>query len=192
MDTKKEVARRDLLRSLALLSGTALVLQPRAVRAQSGRMVLLNGTQVNYGPGTDVNVFGWAAQTSKGWIGRVIDLAITPARRDYTLFAGWVGPTATFVVPKGMRAINGGMSPDGVRAGSVCASDITDCSVVGSIVKLTGKITEAENPVLFREGNAITLEGNKDTGEMTYLIEGTLERGSRMHPAHLKGVILVI
>jgi hypothetical protein len=169
-----------------------LLLRPEVVAAQPTKIILFNGTQKNYGPETDVGIFGWAAQTSQGWIGRLIDLAITPARRDFTMFAGWVGPTATFVVPKGMRAINGGTSPDGVRAGSVCAADITDASITGSTVKLTGKLTEAENPVLFKEGNAISLEGNKDTGEMTYLIEGTLERGSRMHPAYPKGVIIVV
>jgi len=165
-----EATRRDLLRSLAILPVTALLLQPGIAAGQApSRIVVFNGVQVNYLPGVDVHVFGWAAETSQGWIGRVLDGAVAIAMRDFPGFAAGT----MMVVPKGMaNTINGHMDKDGVRGSSICWADVIGGSVMGSTVKLTGKLTHSDNPMIYKVGDPTNLEGNKDTGEFTYTLHG--------------------
>jgi len=164
-----EATRRTLLQSLAALPVTALLLRPRDAAAQAGKMILFNGVLANFAPGIDVHVFGWAAETPGGWIGRAVDAGVATAVRDFPGTAAGV----TMVVPKGMaNTINGHTDKDGVRASTVCFADITGGSVMGSTVKLTGKLTHAENGMIFKLGDPVSLEGSKDSNEFTYTIRG--------------------
>lgn len=99
----------------------------------------------------------------------MVDSGVATAMRDFPGFAAGV----TMVVPKGMaNTVNGHMDKDGVRAASVCLSDITDVSVMASTVKVTAKLTHAENPMIFKLGDPVGIEGNKDAGEFTFTIRG--------------------
>jgi len=101
--------------------------------------------------------------------GRAVDAGVATAVRDFPGTAAGV----TMVVPKGMaNTINGHTDKDGVRASTVCFADITGGSVMGSTVKLTGKLTHAENGMIFKLGDPVSLEGSKDSNEFTYTIRG--------------------
>ena len=72
------------------------------------------------------------------------------AKRD---FADTAAGT-TRIVPKGVaNTINGYTDKDGVRATGVWFEEITDGSFEGAIVKLKGKLTHAENSVIFKLGD---------------------------------------
>lgn len=180
---RNEATRRDVLRSLAALPVTALLLRPGVATAQASKIIVFNGVQPRP-EGVSGLVFGWAAETPQGWIGRVVDAASATATRDFPGFAAGV----TMIVPTGMaNTINGHTDKDGVRYSGVCFSDVTGGSVMGSTVKVTGKLTHAENPVIFKLGDPISIEGNKDTGEFTFTIRGA---GKDNVMKGYKGVIL--
>lgn len=183
---KTQTTRREALRSLAALPVMAMFLRPGEAAAQASKIVLFNGVRTDFAPGVHVHVFGWAAETARGWIGRVVDAGVATAMRDYPGFAAG----ATMVVPKGMAdTINGHMDKDGVRGSSVCFSDVTGASIMGSTVKLTGKLTHSENPMIFKHGDPISVEGSKDTGEFTFTIRGA---GKDNVIQGFKGQILVV
>lgn len=181
MDAKTST-RRHALQALAAAPMAALLLRPSLAAAQATKIVAFHGTTaIN---GITVHAFGWAAQTPDGWIGEVVDAASSVAMRD---FAGTATGT-TKIVPKGMaNTINGHTDKDGVRATSVCFEEVTEGSIEGSTVTLKGKLTHAENPVIFRNGDPMTLEGNADTGEFTYTLHG----GGKDNVFKMKGRILV-
>ncbi len=109
-----KATRRGLLRFFAALPVTAWLLRPDVAAAQASRMVVFNGVQANApAEGPAAHVWGWAAETPQGWIGRVVDAQVATARRDYPGFAAGV----TMVTPKGTsNTINGTMDNDGIRA----------------------------------------------------------------------------
>jgi hypothetical protein len=82
---------------------------------------------------------------------------------------------------------NGHTDKDGVRATGVCFERVTDGSIDGPMVKLTGVLTHAENPVIFKVGDPMTLEGNAETGEFTYTLRG----GGKDNVFKMKGTILL-
>ena len=179
-----DATRRSMLLALAALPAGAMLLRPNAAAAQANKFIVFNGMTTFEGPGIDVLVFGWAAQTAEGWIGYTVDGGASVAKRD---FVGTAAGT-TRIVPKGMaNTINGYTDKDGVRATSVRFEGITDGSVEGPIVKLKGKLIYAENPVIFKLGDPMTLEGNADTGEFTYTLRG----GGKDNVLEMKGIILV-
>lgn len=182
--TAIDTTRRNALLALAAIPAGAMLLGPAMAAPKASRLVVFNGKTTFAGPGIDVVVFGWAAQTADGWIGQVVDAASSVAKRD---FAG-TATGITRIVPKGMaNTINGHTDKDGVRATSVCFEEIIDGSVDGPIVKLKGRLTHAENPVIFRIGDAMTLDGNAKTGEFTYSLHG----GGKANVFEMKGVILL-
>lgn len=165
----KDATRRALLWSLGALPAAALLLRPGAAAGQARNQVLFGGVRVNFAPGIDVHVFGWATQTPQGWTGHISDGAVATAMRDFPGTAAGV----TMVVPKGMaNTINGHMDKDGVRGASVCWPEVTGVTLTGSSIKITGKLTHAENPMIFKLGDPVSLDGNKDTGEFTFTIRG--------------------
>ena len=179
-----DTTRRNMLVALAALPAGAMLLRPNAAAAAASKFIVFNGVKTFEGPGIDVRVFGWAAQTAEGWTGFTVDAPVSVAKRD---FAGTAAGT-TQITPKGMaNTINGHTDKDGVRATGVCFQEITDGSVEGSIVKLKGKLTHAENPIIFKLGDPMTLEGNADTGEFTYSLRG----GGKDNVFKMKGMILV-
>lgn len=181
---KHQPTRREVLRSLAVLPATALLLRPGGAVAQASKIVVFNGVAPTPTPGVDLHYFGWAAETPQGWIGRITDGPVSVAMRDFARFAA--GMTA--VVPKGMaNTINGHMDKDGVPAAGVCFADITGGSVMGSTIKFTGKLTDTEHPVLNRPGDPVSMDGNKDKGDLTYTIRG----GGRDIIYKGKGLILM-
>ena len=176
--------RRTLLQSLAGLPAAALLIRPAAAATQAKQMLVFNGVLVDAAPGIDVHVFGWAAETPEGWVGRVVDAGVAEAVADFPGAAA--GTTQT--VPKGTAdVINGYTDKDGVRAASVCFEEVTGGSVEGSTVRLEGRLTHAENPVIFKPGDAMRLEGDAATGEMTYILHGN----GKDNVFKLKGVLLV-
>ncbi len=176
--------RREMLLAAAALPAGAALLSPSAAVAGVHRLIVFNGGITFEGPGIDVVVFGWAAQTAEGWTGRVVDAGVSTAKRD---FVGTAAGT-TQVVPKGMaNTINGYTDKDGVRATGVCFEEVTDGSIDGPIVKLKGRLTHAENPVIFKLGDPMTLEGNADTGEFTYSLRG----GGKDNVFKMKGTIIL-
>ncbi len=180
----EDATRRNMLRALALLPAGGLLLRPSGSAAAANKIIVFDIATRFEGPGIDLRVFGWAAQTPDGWTGQTVDAGISIATRD---FAGTAAGT-TRIVPKGMsNTINGWTDKDGVRASSVCFEEVTDGSVEGPIVKLKGKITSAENPIIFRIGDPMTFEGNADTGEATYMLHG----GGKDNVFKMKGMILV-
>lgn len=180
-----DTTRRNMLLACAALPVGALLLRSNVARAQAKKVILFDGVKTFEGPGIDVRVFGWAVQTAEGWIGQTVDAGISVAKRD---FVGYAAGT-TRVIPKGMAGtINGYTDKDGVRATSVCFEEIVDGSVEGPVVKLRGRLTHAENPVIFKVGDPMSLEGNADTGEFTYNLRG----GGKDNVFDLKGTILVI
>ncbi len=94
----------------------------------------------------------------------------------------------TAVVPKGMSGtINGHMNKDGVRGTSVCFEEVTGASVSGSKVVIEGKLIAAENPMIFKHGDAMRMEGDASTGEFKYTLRG----GGKDNSFDMKGVILI-
>jgi hypothetical protein len=94
----------------------------------------------------------------------------------------------TAVVPKGMSGtINGHMNKDGVRGTSVCFEEVTGASVSGSKVVIEGKLIAAENPMIFKHGDAMRMEGDASTGEFKYTLRG----GGKDNIFDMKGVILI-
>lgn len=175
--------RRKALQALAAVPMASLLLRPSVVAAaQATKVVAFYGTTaIN---GITVHAFGWAAQTPEGWVGQVVDAASSVAMRD---FAG-TATGITEIVPKGMaNTINGHTDKDGVRASSVCFEEVTNGSVEGSKVRLEGKLTHAENPVIFKIGDPMTMEGDADTGELTYTLRG----GGKDNVFKMKGAIFV-
>ncbi|MFQ5932470.1 MAG: hypothetical protein ACE5MM_08690 [Nitrospiraceae bacterium] len=178
-----EATRRDLLKSLATLPVAALLLPSGSAAAQARKIVVFKGVQANRRPGMDAHVFGWAAETPQGWTGWVVDGAVSTAMRDFPGAA-----TGTMrVVPKGTpNTINGIMNKDGIRGSTVCFEEVTSGSVMGSIVKLRGELRYAENPMIFKRGDPMTVEGNLETGEFTYTLRG----GGKDNVFKMKGQIL--
>jgi hypothetical protein len=182
--TSAGTTRREILLAAAALPAGAALLSPGAAVAGAHKLIVFNGVYSIAGPGIDVLVFGWAAQTADGWTGSVVDAPASEAKRD---FVGTATGT-TRVVPKGMaNTINGHTDKDGVRATGVCFERVTDGSIDGPMVKLTGVLTHAENPVIFKIGDPMTLEGNAETGEFTYTLRG----GGKDNVFKMKGTILL-
>lgn len=182
--TSGKTTRREMLLAAAALPVGAALLSPDAAVAGVHRLIVFNGVQTFEGTGIYLVVFGWAAQTADGWTGRVVDGGVSEAKRD---FAGTAAGT-TRIVPKGMaNTINGYTDKDGVRATGVCFEEVTDGSIDGPIVKLKGRLTHAENPVIFKLGDPMTLEGNAETGEFTYSLRG----GGKDNVFKMKGTILL-
>lgn len=181
---RTQAMRRTLLQSLAALPAAALTVRPAFAATEASRVVVFNGVAEAAAPGVDVHVFGWAAETPQGWIGRTIDAGVGEAATD--LPGAAAGMTAA--VPKGTpNTINGHVTKDGVRGTSVCFEDVTEGSIEGSSVKLQGKLTHAENPVIFKMGDPMSLEGDAETGEFTYTLRG----GGKDNVFKMKGVIII-
>jgi len=183
----REALRRDLLRSFAALPVMALLSRPAVGAAQASRVVVFQGVQPNihHMPGADFHLFGWAAETPQGWVGRVVDATVAPAMGDFPGFAA----ETVMVVPKGTpNTINGHVSKDGVRGSSVCFAEITGGAVAGAVVKLAGKLTVADNPVIHKPGDPVSLEANRETGEINYLIRAA----GRDRPHRARGQILIV
>lgn len=129
------------------------------------------------------HVFGWAAETPEGWIGRVMTAHVAVATRDLPGFA----EGATAVVRRGTaNTVNGYTGGDGVRASTVCLASITKGDVAGSVVKLTGELTQTENPVVFKPGAPIWIEGSVGAGEFTF----TIRAAGRDREVRCTGLIL--
>ena len=177
-------SRRTLLASLAALPLTVALGRQNVAMAAPNKMVVFSGVAVNFAEGIDIHVFGWAAETAEGWVGRVVDSALGVAMHDLAGNAAGV----TKIVPKGMaNTINNWRDPDGVRGASVCFEDVTEGSVEGSRFALKGKLTHAENPIIFRTGDPMSLEGDASTGEFTYTLRG--DGKDQVIP--MKGMILI-
>ena len=176
--------RRRLLQSLAALPAAALVLRPQMAFAAATKIITFNGSKFVAGGKIEVVAFGWAAETADGWTGIVVDAGIANAMRDMVGTA--TGMTA--VVPKGMSGtINGHMNKDGVRGTSVCFEEVTGASISGSKVVIEGKLIAAENPMIFKHGDAMRVEGDASTGEYKYTLRG----GGKDNSFDMKGVILI-
>lgn len=178
------INRRLLLQSLAALPAAALLTQSDLAQAATGKMIVFNGTTLIADGKIEVRVFGWAAETPNGWTGIVVDAGIANAMRDMVGFATGV----TAVVPKGMSGtINGFIDKDGVRGTSVCFEEVTSASIAGSKVRIEGKLIAAENPVIFKPGDPMTMEGDASTGEFLYTLRG----GGKDNKFNMKGIILI-
>ncbi len=176
--------RRRLLQSLAVLPAAALVMGPQTAMAAARKIITFDGNIVVAGGKIEIRVFGWAAKTADGWTGIVVDAGIANAMRDMVGTA--TGMTA--VVPKGMSGtINGHMNKDGVRGTSVCFEEVTSASISGSKVVIEGKLVAAENPMIFKHGDLMRLEGDARTGEFKYTLRG----GGKDNSFDMKGVILI-
>jgi len=176
--------RRRLLQSLAAVPAAALVLRPQMASAAATKIITFNGSIFVAGGKIEVVAFGWAAETADGWTGIVVDAGIANAMRDMVGTA--TGMTA--VVPKGMSGtINGHMNKDGVRGTSVCFEEVIGASVSGSKVVIEGKLIAAENPMIFKHGDAMRMEGDASTGEFKYTLRG----GGKDNIFDMKGVILI-
>ena len=181
---KDITSRRLLLQSLAVLPVTALALGPGTTLAATRRMIAFQGSVFVAGGKIEIRTFGWAAETDKGWTGSVVDAGISNAMRDMAGTA--TGMTA--VVPKGMSGtINGHMDKDGVRGSSVCFEEVTGASISGSKFTIEGKLVAAENPVIFKPGDAMRVEGDASTGEYVYTLHG----GGKDNVFNMKGVIVI-
>ena len=94
----------------------------------------------------------------------------------------------TAVVPKGTPGtINGHMTKDGVRGTSVCFEEVTGASISGSKFTIEGVLVVAENPVIFKPGDAMRVEGDASTGSYTYMLHG----GGKDNTFDMKGVVLI-
>lgn len=82
----KGIGRRQLLRSLAALPLSAAFFGPREAKAETRKIVVFTGIEPPRG-GIYNHVFGWAAETPEGWIGRVFFAHIAVAERDLPGFA---------------------------------------------------------------------------------------------------------
>ena len=176
--------RRQLLQSLATLPAAALVMAPQTAMAAATKIITFNGSIFVAGGKVEVRAFGWAAETADGWTGIAVDAGIADAMRDMVGTA--TGMTA--VVPKGMSGtINGHMNTDGVRGTSVCFEEVTSASISGSKVVIEGKLVAAENPMIFKHGDAMRVEGDASTGEFKYMLHG----GGKDNFFDMKGVVLI-
>ena len=165
------------------LPAAALVLRPQTAFAAATKIITFNGSVLVAGGKVEVRAFGWAAETADGWTGIAVDAGIANAMRDMVGTAAG----ATAVVPKGMSGtINGHMNKDGVRGTSVCFEEVTEASISGSKVSIQGKLIVAENPMIFKPGDPMTVEGDANTGEFTYTLRG----GGKDNVFDMKGVIL--
>ncbi len=176
--------RRRMLQSLAALPAAAMVLRPQMAAAAATKIITFNGSVFVAGGKIEIRAFGWAAETADGWTGIVVDAGIANAMRDM------VGTAAgmTAVVPKGMSGtINGHMNKDGVRGTSVCFEEVTGASITGSKVVIEGKLISAENPMIFKHGDALRVEGDASTGEFKYMLHG----GGKDNFFDMKGVVLI-
>ena len=176
--------RRRLLQSLAALPAAAWALGPQMAVAATGKTIVFDGSVLLADGKIELRVFGWAVETADGWTGITVDAGIANATRDM------VGTAAgmTAVVPKGMSGtINGYTNKDGVRATGVCFEEVTGVSISGSKVTIEGKLVAAENPIIFKHGDAMRLEGDASTGEFKYSLRG----GGKDNSFDLKGVILI-
>ncbi len=177
--------RRLLLQSLAVLPAAALVLRPDTARAAASKVIVFKGGVFVAGGKIEVQTFGWAAETEDGWTGYVVDAGIANAMRDMVGTATGV----TAVVPKGMSGtINGHMDKDGVRGASVCFEEVTGATISGTKVTIEGKLVAAENPVIFKPGDPMRMEGDASTGEYVYTLRG----GGKDNVFKIKGVILIV
>ena len=177
-------SRRLLLRSFAALPAAALVIRPQTAFAAATKIITFNGSTLVAGGKVEVRAFGWAAETDAGWTGIVVDAGTANAMRDM------VGTAAgmTAVVPKGMSGtINGHMNTDGVRGTSVCFEEVTGASISGSKITIDGKLIAAENPIIFKHGDPMKVEGDASTGEFRYTLHG----GGKDNVFDMKGVILI-
>ena len=182
--TKDVTNRRQLLKSLAVLPAAALVLQPGVALAATKRMIVFKGGVFVAGGKIEIQTFGWAAETEDGWTGSVVDAGVANAMRD--MVGAAAGMTA--VVPKGMSGtINGHMTKDGVRGTSVCFEEVTGASISGTKFTIEGVLVAAENPVIFKPGDAMRVEGDASTGEYTYMLHG----GGKDNTFDMKGVVLI-
>jgi hypothetical protein len=176
--------RRLLLQSLVALPAAALALKPQTALAAATRIITFNGSVLVAGGKVEVRAFGWAAETEAGWTGIVVDAGTANAMRDMVGTA--TGMTA--VVPKGMSGtINGHMNTDGVRGTSVCFEEVTGASISGSKVTIEGKLFAAENPMIFKHGDPMRMEGDASTGEFKYTLHG----GGKDNVFDMKGVVLI-
>ncbi len=176
--------RRLFLQSLVALPAAALLARPGLAQAATGKIIVFNGSEMRAGGKIEVRVFGWAAETAAGWTGMVIDGVISDAMRDMVGTATGV----TAVVPKGMSGtINGVMDKDGVRATTICFEEVTKASITGSKVRIEGKLIAAENPVIFKPGDPMRMEGDASTGEFTYTLRG----GGKDNKFNMKGIVLI-
>ncbi len=176
--------RRRVLQSLAALPAAALVMGPQTAMAAAGKIITFNGGIMVAGGKIEVVAFGWAAKTADGWTGIVVDAGIANAMRD--MVGAAAGMTA--VVPKGMSGtINGHMNKDGVRGTSVCFEEVTSASISGTKVVIEGKLTAAENPMIFKHGDAMRMEGDASTGAFKYSLRG----GGKDNSFDMKGVVLI-
>jgi hypothetical protein len=182
--SKDVTSRRLLLKSLAVLPVTALALGPGTALAATRKMIVFQGSAFVAGGKIEIRTFGWAAETDKGWTGSVVDAGIADAMRD--MVGAAAGMTA--VVPKGMSGtINGHMTKDGVRGTSVCFEEVTAATVSGSKFTIEGKLVSAENPVIFKPGDPMRVEGDASTGEYTYTLKG----GGKDNVFDMKGVVVI-
>ena len=91
-------------------------------------------------------------------------------------------------VPKGMSGtINGFMNKDSVRGTSVCFEEVTGATISGSKFTIDGKLIAAENPVIFKPGDPMRMEGDASTGEFNYSLRG----GGKDNSFDMKGVVLI-
>ncbi len=92
------------------------------------------------------------------------------------------------VVPKGApRTINGFTNKEGVRGSTVCFEEVTGASVMGSAIEIKGELRYAENPVIFKPGDPMTLKGSTNSSEFTYILRG----GGKDNTFQMKGQILL-
>lgn len=178
--------RRRVLQSFAALpAAAALLLGPGAAAAATARrFIAFDGSQFVAGGKVEMRVFGWAAETADGWTGFAVDAGIADAMRDMVGTA----TGATAVVPKGTSGtINGHMNKDGVRGTSVCFERITGATIDGTKVTIEGQLFAAENPLIFKHGGAMRIEGDAATGEFNYVLHG----GGKDNSFDMKGVVLI-
>ncbi len=182
--SKDATTRRLLLQSLAVLPAAALVLRPGTAQAATNKVIVFRGGVFVAGGKIEIQTFGWAAETEDGWTGLIVDAGVGNAMRDMVGTA--TGMTA--VVPKGMSGtINGHINKDGVRGTSVCFEEVTGATISGSKFTIDGKLVAAENPVIFKPGDPVRVEGDASTGEYVYTLRG----GGKDNVFNMKGVILI-
>ena len=181
---KDVTSRRLLLQSLAVLPVTALALGSSKTLAATGKMIAFQGSAFVADGKIEVRTFGWAAETDNGWTGSVVDAGIADAMRD--MVGAAAGMTA--VAPKGMSGtINGHMTKDGVRGTSVCFEEVIGASISGSKFTIEGKLVAAENPIIFKPGDPMTVEGDASTGEYIYTLHG----GGKDNVFNMKGLVII-
>lgn len=179
---RKTAKRRDVLRSLAALPVAGLLWRPGRAGARASRIIVLTGVEVPAGK-IHAHIFGWAAETPQGWVGRVMTAHVATATRDLPGFAAG----STRVVPRGTaNIVNGYTDGNGVRASTVCLAGILRGVVTDSTVTLTGELTHVENSLIFKPGDPIGVEGEKGAGEFTF----TIRAAGKDRTIRCTGVIL--